>query len=109
WYTGVPHHALINDYKHIGISDDHPSVVKGRAGSPYAVKDYYSVNPDLADNPDRSLDEFEALIKRSHDNGLEVIIDIVPNHVARHYKGLNNPQGVGDFGARDDTTLEYHR
>lgn len=109
WYTGVPHHALINDYKHIGISDDHPSVVKGRAGSPYAVKDYYSVNPDLADNPEHRLEEFEALIKRSHDNGLKVIIDIVPNHVARHYEGLNNPQGVSDFGAHDDTTLEYHR
>ncbi|MEZ8279157.1 alpha-amylase family protein [Vibrio splendidus] len=109
WYTGVPHHAVINDYKHIGISDDHPSVVKGRAGSPYAVKDYYSVNPDLANNPDHRLEEFEALIKRSHDNGLKVIIDIVPNHVARHYQGLNNPQGVSDFGAQDDTTLEYHR
>ncbi|MEC7939459.1 MAG: alpha-amylase family glycosyl hydrolase [Pseudomonadota bacterium] len=109
WYTGVPHHALINDYKHIGISDDHPSVVKGRAGSPYAVKDYYSVNPDLADNPEHRQEEFEALIKRSHDHGLKVIIDIVPNHVARHYKGLNNPDGVSDFGAHDDTTLEYHR
>ncbi|WP_434567418.1 alpha-amylase family protein [Vibrio chagasii] len=109
WYTGVPHHALINDYKHIGISDDHPSVVKGRAGSPYAVKDYYSVNPDLADHPEHRLEEFEALIKRSHDHGLKVIIDIVPNHVARHYQGLNNPEGVSDFGAHDDTTLEYHR
>ncbi|MCX2758767.1 alpha-amylase family protein [Vibrio sp. Sgm 22] len=109
WYTGVPHHAVINDYKHICISDDHPNVVKGRAGSPYAVKDYYSVNPDLANNPEHRLEEFEALIKRSHDNGLKVIIDIVPNHVARHYKGLNNPQGVCDFGAHDDTTLEYHR
>ena len=51
WFTGVPHHALVNDYTHIGIDNDHPSVVKGRAGSPYAVKDYYSVNPDLADDP----------------------------------------------------------
>ncbi|MEZ8017439.1 alpha-amylase [Vibrio splendidus] len=109
WYTGVPHHAVINDYKHIGISDDHPSVVKGRAGSPYAVKDYYSVNPDLADNPAQRLHEFEALIKRSHDNGLKVIIDIVPNHIARNYQGLNNPEDVRDFGAQDDTTVEYHR
>ncbi|MEZ8046786.1 alpha-amylase family protein [Vibrio sp. 10N.237.312.C02] len=109
WYTGVPHHAVINDYKHIGISDDHPSVVKGRAGSPYAVKDYYSVNPDLADNPAQRLQEFEALIKRSHDNGLKVIIDIVPNHIARNYQGLNNPECVRDFGDQDDTTVEYHR
>ncbi|MFA0483489.1 alpha-amylase family protein [Vibrio sp. 10N.222.55.B11] len=109
WYTGVPHHAVINDYKDIGISDDHPSVVKGRAGSPYAVKDYYSVNPDLADNPAQRLEEFETLIKRSHDNGLKVIIDIVPNHIARNYKGLNNPEGISDFGEQDDTTIEYHR
>ncbi|MEZ8309875.1 alpha-amylase family protein [Vibrio splendidus] len=109
WYTGVPHHAVINDYKHIGISDDHPSVVKGRAGSPYAVKDYYSVNPDIADNPAQRLQEFEALIKRSHDNGLKVIIDIVPNHIARNYQGLTNPEGVRDFCDQDDTTVEYHR
>ncbi|MEZ8624479.1 alpha-amylase family protein [Vibrio splendidus] len=109
WYTGVPHHAVINDYKDIGISDDHPSVVKGRAGSPYAVKDYYSVNPDLADNPAQRLQEFEALIKRSHDNGLKVIIDIVPNHIARNYQGLTNPEGVRDFCDQDDTTVEYHR
>jgi glycosidase len=109
WYTGVPHHAVINDYQEVGITQDHPSVVKGRAGSPYAVKDYYSVNPDLADNPERRVEEFEALIKRSHDNGLQVIIDIVPNHVARQYRGSHNPAGVEDFGASDDTSVEYHR
>lgn len=109
WYTGVPHHAVINDYQEAGITPDHPSVVKGRAGSPYAVKDYYSVNPDLADNPEKRVEEFEALIKRSHDNGLQVIIDIVPNHVARQYRGRHNPVGVEDFGANDDTSVEYHR
>ena len=60
WYTGVPHHALVRDYKAYGISDDDPEVVKGRAGSPYAVKDYYNVNPDLAVNPANRLQEFEA-------------------------------------------------
>ncbi|WP_261905056.1 alpha-amylase family protein [Vibrio fortis] len=109
WYTGVPHHAVINDYQEAGITPDHPSVVKGRAGSPYAVKDYYSVNPDLADDPEKRVEEFEALIKRSHDNGLQVIIDIVPNHVARQYRGSHNPVGVEDFGANDDTSVEYHR
>lgn len=109
WYTGVPHHAVINDYSQYGIESDHPSVVKGRAGSPYAVKDYYSVNPDLADDPNQRLKEFEALVARSHKNGLKVIIDIVPNHVARKYQGMNNPAGVTDFGAEDDTSVEYHR
>lgn len=109
WYTGVPHHALVNDYTKYGISNDDPEVVKGRAGSPYAVKDYYSVNPDLAVDPSKRMEEFEALIARSHKNGLKVIIDIVPNHIARKYVGLNNPKGVRDFGADDNTNVEYDR
>jgi len=109
WYTGVPHHALVNDYTKYGISNDDPEVVKGRAGSPYAVKDYYNVNPDLAVNPAKRLEEFEALIARTHKNGLQVIIDIVPNHIARKYEGKTNPKGVKDFGANDDTSVEYKR
>ncbi|WP_246139860.1 alpha-amylase family protein [Flagellimonas hymeniacidonis] len=107
WYTGVPHHALINDYTDYGISNDDPDVVKGRAGSPYAVKDYYNVNPDLADDPSKRLDEFKALIQRTHEAGMKVIIDIVPNHVARSYEGLTNPNGISDFGAKDDVNKEY--
>jgi glycosidase len=109
WYTGVPHHAVIRDYTQYGISNDDPEVVKGRAGSPYAVKDYYNVNPDLAVNPANRLQEFEALIARTHKAGLKLIIDIVPNHVARKYEGKNNPIGVSDFGADDDVTVEYHK
>ena len=109
WYTGVPHHDVIRDYTAFGISNDDPDVVKGRAGSPYAVKDYYNVNPDLAVDPTKRLEEFEALIARSHANGLKVIIDIVPNHIARNYKGLTNPKGVKDFGADDKTSVEYDR
>jgi glycosidase len=109
WYTGVPHHALINDYTAYGISNDHPDVVKGRAGSPYAVKDYFNVNPDLAENPAKRLDEFKALITRTHSAGLKVIIDIVPNHVARRYEGKTNPTGIEDFGAKDDKTLTYSK
>jgi len=109
WYTGVPHHALVNDYTKYGISNDDPEVVKGRAGSPYAVKDYYNVNPDLAVDPAKRLEEFEALIARSHKAGLQVIIDIVPNHIARKYEGKTNPKGVRDFGADDDTSVEYKR
>lgn len=107
WYTGVPHHALVTDYTEYGISQDDPDVIKGRAGSPYAVKDYYNVNPDLATDPARRLEEFEALIKRTHDAGMKVIIDIVPNHVARDYRSLSAPEGVADFGENDDTSVEY--
>ncbi|MEE9407742.1 MAG: alpha-amylase family glycosyl hydrolase [Polaribacter sp.] len=107
WYTGVPHHDVIRDYTKYGISNDDPDVVKGRAGSPYAVKDYYNVNPDLAVNVENRLQEFEALIERSHKNGLKVIIDIVPNHVARNYQSLSNPEGTTDFGAEDNKTVVY--
>ena len=107
WYTGVPQHATITNYTEYGISQDDPDVVKGRAGSPYAVKDYYNVNPDLAENPENRLQEFESLIARTHEVGLKVLIDIVPNHVARNYEGLTNPAGVTDFGAEDDKTLTY--
>ena len=109
WYTGVPHHDVITDYTAYGISNDDPDVVKGRAGSPYAVKDYYNVNPDLAVDPAKRLEEFEALIARTHKAGMKVIIDIVPNHVARNYHSITNPKGVSDFGANDDTSLVYHK
>jgi glycosidase len=109
WYTGVPHHDVITDYTAYGIRNDDPDVVKGRAGSPYAVKDYYSVNPDLADDPAKRLEEFEALISRTHQHGMQVIIDIVPNHVARNYKSITKPAGIEDFGETDDTSIEYQR
>ncbi|MFW2375698.1 MAG: alpha-amylase family glycosyl hydrolase [Cellulophaga baltica] len=109
WYTGIPHHDVIRDYTSIGISNDDPDIVKGRAGSPYAVKDYYNVNPDLADDPKNRLKEFQALIQRTHKVGLKLIIDIVPNHVARNYEGKTTPKGQEPFGASDDTSVEYHR
>ncbi|MCO5264420.1 MAG: alpha-amylase family protein [Lentimicrobium sp.] len=109
WYTGVPHHALIRDYTAYGISNDDPDVVKGRAGSPYAVKDYYNVNPDLAVDPAKRLEEFRALIERTHRHGMKVIIDIVPNHVARGYHSVSDPSGNPGFGSSDDTSVEYAR
>ena len=109
WYTGVLHHAMVTDYSDFGIPGDDPDVVKGRAGSPYSVKDYYNVNPDLAKDPSRRLEEFEELLDRSHRAGLKVIIDIVPNHVARVYHSLTNPDGVEDFGASDDKSVEYKK
>lgn len=109
WYTGVPHHALIGDYTAYGIANDDADVVKGRAGSPYAVKDYYSVNPDLATDPANRIAEFKALIDRTHKHGMKVIIDIVPNHIARGYVSLGKPAGIEDFGASDDRSVEYAR
>jgi len=109
WYTGVLHHAMVTDYSEYGLPGDDPDVVKGRAGSPYAIKDYYNVDPDLAGDPSKRMEEFEALIARTHRHGLKVIMDIVPNHVARRYHSVSNPPGVEDFGASDDPSVEYRR
>lgn len=101
WYTGVIEHATATDYSKYGIPPFTKSIVKGQAGSPYAISDYYDVDPDLAEDvPDR-MKEFENLIKRTHDAGLKVIMDFVPNHVAREYRSDAKPAGTPDFGEGD--------
>ena len=102
WYTGVIRHATCTDYSSFGIPCQNPRVVKGRAGSPYAITDYYDIDPDIAVNVDERMAEFEALISRTHGEGLKMIIDFVPNHVARQYKSIAKPQGVSDLGEGDD-------
>jgi pullulanase/glycogen debranching enzyme len=107
WYTGVIEHAIVSDYSDFEIAIDDADVVKGRAGSPYAIKDYYDVNPDLATSvPDR-LNEFRQLIGRTHEAGMKVIIDFVPNHVARTYVSDASPGGTSDFGEKDDTSVAF--
>ncbi len=109
WYTGVIEHAVLTDYTAYGIPLDDADAVKGRAGSPYAIKDYYDVNPDLAvDIPNRML-EFERLVERTHLHGMKVIIDFVPNHVARSYHSDVRPEGVKDLGEDDDPTKPFHQ
>ncbi|WP_460975059.1 alpha-amylase family protein [Spirosoma knui] len=107
WYTGILEHATQTDYTPFGIPSDDPAIVKGRAGSPYAVKDYYDVAPDLAVNVADRMAEFEALVQRTHAHGLKVIIDFVPNHVARQYKSDAKPADVADLGEQDDTTVNF--
>ena len=107
WYTGIIRHASKTDYSAYGIPRQHPAVVKGNAGSPYAITDYYDVDPDLADNIDDRMSEFEQLVERSHKAGLKVIIDFVPNHVARQYKSVKKPEGVKDLGETDDTGMGF--
>ena len=99
WFTGVIRHATQTSYN--GIPQQNPSIVKGRAGSPYAICDYYDIDPDLAVDVSERMTEFEALVKRTHEAGLKVIIDFVPNHVARQYLSIAKPQGISDLGADD--------
>ncbi|HVW98436.1 MAG TPA: alpha-amylase family glycosyl hydrolase [Mucilaginibacter sp.] len=107
WFTGVIEHATMTDYSAYGIKPDDPDIVKGRAGSPYAIKDYYDVDPDLAVDVKNRMAEYEALISRTHASGLKVIMDFVPNHVARTYASDVKPEGVRDFGQDDDTTQAF--
>ncbi|MDH4091721.1 MAG: alpha-amylase family protein [Cyclobacteriaceae bacterium] len=107
WYTGIIEHTSLTDYTAYGILLDDPDIVKGIAGSPYAIKDYYDVDPDLAVDVLNRMAEFEQLVERTHDQGLKVIIDFVPNHVARAYKSDAKPPGVIDLGAKDDTSVSF--
>ncbi len=102
WYTGVIEHAHKTDYSQYGIRPDNPHVVKGEAGSPYAIKDYYDIDPDLAEDVPNRMEEFVRLVERTHDNGMNVIIDFVPNHTARQYHSDAAPTGIQDFGSYDD-------
>ena len=107
WYTGVIEHATQTDYSSYGIKKDHPSVVKGKAGSPYAIKDYYDIDPDLATSVPERMKEFKNLVNRTHRAGLKMIIDFVPNHVARQYYSDAKPEGVIDLGEKDDKTVSF--
>lgn len=107
WYTGVIEHATKTDYSTYGINPDNPHVVKGNAGSPYAIKDYYDIDPDIAVDVPNRMHEFEALVKRTHDCGMKVIIDFVPNHVARQYHSDAKPAGIEDFGVNDNPNMMF--
>lgn len=107
WFTGVIAHATLTSYNDTDLAANNANVVKGRAGSPYAVRDYYDVDPDLAVEVKNRMGEFEELIRRTHAKGLKVIIDFVPNHVARQYRSYAKPAGVKDFGEGDDVHVAF--
>ena len=107
WFTGIVRHATTTDYSTYGIPRQHPVIVKGKAGSPYAITDYYDVDPDLAWQVSKRMDEFDALVKRTHEAGMKVIVDFVPNHVARQYHSICKPQGVRDLGENDDVNRHF--
>ncbi|MCF0199490.1 MAG: alpha-amylase [Bacteroidaceae bacterium] len=107
WYTGIIEHASQTDYTMYGIPADNGAMVKGRAGSPYAIRDYYDIDPDLATSVPARMHEFEQLVERTHAAGLKMIIDFVPNHVARQYHSDKCPADAEDLGASDNVTLAF--
>ena len=107
WFTGVIRHATKTDYTAYGIPKQTEPAVKGNAGSPYAIADYYDVDPDLAVDVDGRMEEWEDLVSRVHKCGLSVVLDFVPNHVAREYKSICMPKGVADLSENDDKNLHF--
>ncbi|MCU1294575.1 MAG: alpha-amylase [Bryobacterales bacterium] len=105
WLTGCLRQATLTDYSDLGLPADDPDIVKGRAGSFYAVRDYFDICPDYAIDPADRIAEFEALVARLHDAGLKVLIDFVPNHVARSHQSLIRPDL--NFGDGDDQTVFF--
>ncbi|MEY4383931.1 MAG: Neopullulanase [Bacteroidota bacterium] len=105
--TGLLEHATMEDMSKYGSPIDHPDVVKGRSGSPFAIKDYFDVNPFFADQPENRLEEFQLMLDRIHQEGLKLIIDFVPNHLARNYYSDKKPKGIVDFGAKDDVSKSF--
>ena len=105
--TGILEHATMEDFTAFGSPLDHPQVVKGRAGSPFAIKDYYDVNPFLADKPADRMQEFAAMLDRVHKADLKLVLDFVPNHLARAYSSDQKPAGVVDFGQNDNKDLSF--
>ncbi|MEI8039038.1 MAG: alpha-amylase family glycosyl hydrolase [Verrucomicrobiota bacterium] len=105
WLTGVFEQASGTAYPNRPADD--PDIVKGVAGSPYAIKDYFDVCPDYALDPDRRLAEFKELLGRCRHHGFKVLIDFVPNHVARSYASDVRPDLT--FGAGDDPGVFFDR
>ncbi|MGM9738887.1 MAG: alpha-amylase family glycosyl hydrolase [Candidatus Cryptobacteroides sp.] len=109
WFTGIIRHATKTSSN--GCVPSSSDWVKGNAGSPYAITDYYDVNPYLADEPDNRMAEFEDLVRRTHEAGLKVLIDFVPNHVARDYRTFTKahpaPTGMPALGENDDTKVHW--
>lgn len=109
WYTGIIRHATQTDYSAFGLDAYDSQVVKGKAGSPYAITDYYDVDPDLAFSVPERMNEFRALVCRTHSHGLKVLIDFVPNHVGRQYHSVVKPSGVKDLGEDDRTDYFFEK
>jgi glycosidase len=106
WYTGVIRHATT--YSCMGCPASSNAIVKGSAGSPYAIVDYYDVNPYLADKPENRIGEFKCLLKRTHAHDLKAIIDFVPNHVSRDYGKVGLVNGnASPFGSDDDSSVSW--
>ena len=108
WYTGLLQQATATDYSRYGLPRYNKQVLKGKAGSPYAITDYYSVSCDLADEPAHRMEEFDNLVRRTHEAGLRMLMDFVPNHVGRQYHSVGKPKDVRDLGADDNVGHQFN-
>ncbi len=109
WLTGIIRHSSMTAYPDLGIKATNPLITKGKAGSPYSIMDYYDIDPDLAVNPQNRMEEFEETLRRIHDKGFKVIMDFIPNHLAREYKSQCKPYDVEEFGEYDNKNLSFDK
>ena len=104
WLMGVIQQASGTEYP--GRPTDDADILKGIAGSPYAIRDYFDICPDYALDPENRIAEFRALVSRCHAFGFKVIIDFIPNHVARSYASEVMPEWSFGEGDRKDVFFD---
>ena len=108
WPIGIIRHATQTPlHSWADCPDQNPDIVKGQAGSPYAITDYYDIHPTIVRNPKKRRETFRSFVERCHRHGVKVVIDFVPNHVSRQYDGTHTPEGVASLGANDDTSKAF--
>ncbi|WP_297117898.1 alpha-amylase family glycosyl hydrolase [uncultured Porphyromonas sp.] len=108
WPIGIIRHATQTPlHSWADCPDQNPDIVKGQAGSPYAITDYYDIHPTIVRNPKKRRETFRSFVARCHRHGVKVVIDFVPNHVSRQYDGTHTPEGVASLGAKDDTSKAF--
>ena len=109
WITGLLRHASQSDNPGWKGQQAHPSLVKGMAGSPYAIEDFFATCPDLHKNPEQPFEELDECLRRIHRFGMKAIMDFVPNHCARSYQSpFARSAGLRDLGEGDFTDQEFH-
>jgi cyclomaltodextrinase len=75
---------------------------KGSIGSPYAIRDYYGVNPAYG-----TADDLKRLVKEAHARDMKVIVDVVFNHTAWDNKLITEHPEFYHRDAKGDITYPY--
>ena len=102
--------ARLDDLKQLGVNilwlmPIHPigqEKKKGTIGSPYAVRDYYGINPDYGTSAD-----LKKLVAEAHQRNMKVIIDIVANHTSWDSVMMKHPEFYVHDASGRITSVSY--